>query len=157
MSKISNSSKKRCKEYFGHSKGIGKDINTACSLIENNDIGVIISEFIYDYDNPLYNILLYLIRQNFHETVTKELIEFEYKLWIYKQDWNMKLNKSKKEEQKFIPYVKMGSFVTGIYRSVNTVPHSSESYLVRPFEIWRNYCYVIMIHLKTTTIIGVLN
>ena len=81
MSKISNSSKKRCKEYFGHSKGIGKYINTACSLIENNDIGVIISEFIYDYDNPqLYNVLLYLIRQNFHETVTKELIEFEYKL-----------------------------------------------------------------------------
>lgn len=47
----------------------------------------------------------------------------------------MKLNKSKKEEQKFIPYVKMGSFVTGIYRSVKTVPHSSESYLVRPIEI----------------------
>lgn len=47
----------------------------------------------------------------------------------------MKLNKSKKEEQKFIPYVKMGSFVTGIYRSVHTVTHSSESYLVRPFEI----------------------
>ena len=47
----------------------------------------------------------------------------------------MKLNKSKKEEQKFIPYVKMGSFVTGIHRSANTVPHSSESYLVRPIEI----------------------
>jgi len=47
----------------------------------------------------------------------------------------MKLNKSKKEGQKFISYVKMGSFVTGIYRSVKTVSHSPESYLVRPIEI----------------------
>ena len=47
----------------------------------------------------------------------------------------MKLNKSKKEEQKFMPSAKMGSFVTGIYRSVKTVPHSPESYLVRPIKI----------------------
>ena len=47
----------------------------------------------------------------------------------------MKLNKSKKEEQKFIPYIKMGSFVTGIYRSVNTVSRSSESYLVKPYVV----------------------
>ena len=47
----------------------------------------------------------------------------------------MKWNKLKKEGQKFIPYVKMGSFVTGIYRSVRTIPHSPESYLVRPIKI----------------------
>ena len=39
-----------------------------------------ISEIAKESDTSLENVLLYLIRQNFHETVTKELIEFEYKL-----------------------------------------------------------------------------
>ena len=47
----------------------------------------------------------------------------------------MKWNKLEKEEHKFVPYVRMGSFVTGIYRSVRTIPHSRESYLVKPIKI----------------------
>jgi len=47
----------------------------------------------------------------------------------------MKLNKSRKEEQKFIPYIKMGSFVSDIHRSVHAVSRSSESYLVKPYVV----------------------
>ena len=44
-------------------------------------VEVIISECIYDYDNPkLYNVLLYLIRENCNdEKIINELSAFEYK------------------------------------------------------------------------------
>ena len=44
-------------------------------------IEIIISKSIYDYDNPkLYNVLLYLIRENCNdEKIINELSAFEYK------------------------------------------------------------------------------
>ena len=75
---ISNASKKRCREYFGY-KGIGNVINSACSMLEDLTLGVVISEFISDYDNPmLYNVLLYLIRENGDEKTKKGLSDLEY-------------------------------------------------------------------------------
>lgn len=79
MGKFSNSSKKRCREFFNNFKGIGENINTASSLIEKEDVNTIIAEFIYDYDNTqLYNVLLYLIRENFPNNITDKLNNFEY-------------------------------------------------------------------------------
>ena len=64
MLRISNGSKKRCREKFGY-KGIGRLINTAeriCS-IDGYPIETVISEFIYDYDNiEFYNVLWQLYR-----------------------------------------------------------------------------------------------
>ena len=77
--KISNGSKKRCRQKFDY-KGIGRVINTASSLIEEEDVNTIIAEFIYDYDNAqLYNVLLYLIRENCKdEKILNELNKFKY-------------------------------------------------------------------------------
>lgn len=77
--KISNSSKDRCRQKFQY-KGIGKIINRACNLFENEDIESIISECIYDSDNPImYNVLLYLIRENCKDSkIINELKDFQY-------------------------------------------------------------------------------
>lgn len=72
--KISNGSKKRCREKFNY-KGIGSLINKAVYLIEY-DINVAIAEFIYDYDNvKLYNVMLFLLKENLD---LKELHKFDY-------------------------------------------------------------------------------
>lgn len=77
MSKISNSSIKRCRNIFLE-KGIGKTINSALDLFNTLSIEEIIAEFIYDYDNKkLYNVLLYLIRENYKEYLD-ELKKFNY-------------------------------------------------------------------------------
>ena len=80
MLKISNSSIKRCRENFP-AKRIGKTIKSALMLFDLVPVEVIISECIYDYDNPkLYNVLLYLIRENCtDEKIINELSAFEYK------------------------------------------------------------------------------
>jgi len=79
MTKFSNSSKKRCREFFNYPKGIGKNINIASSLIEKENVNTIIAEFIDDYDNiQLYNVLLYLIRENFPNNITDTLKNFQY-------------------------------------------------------------------------------
>ena len=80
MLKISNSSIKRCREKFPV-KRIGKTIKSALMLFDLVPVEVIISESIYDYDNPkLYNVLLYLIRENCNdEKIINELSAFEYK------------------------------------------------------------------------------
>lgn len=80
MLKISNSSVKRCREKFPV-KRIGKTIKSALMLFDLVPVEVIISECIYDYDNPkLYNVLLYLIRENCtDEKIINELSAFEYK------------------------------------------------------------------------------
>lgn len=73
--KISNGSKKRCRQKFQY-KGIGHTINDACELIETLGKDVVIAEFIYDYDNvELYNVLLFLLKENDN---TKELERFDY-------------------------------------------------------------------------------
>ena len=79
MIKISEGSKKRCREQFPI-KRIGKLINSAVSIFELVPIETIISECIYDTDNPsLYNVLLYLIRENCtDEKIINELKEFKY-------------------------------------------------------------------------------
>ena len=80
MLKISNSSIKRCREKFPV-KRIGKTIKSALMLFDLVPVELIISECIYDYDNPkLYNVLLYLIRENCNdEKIINELSAFEYK------------------------------------------------------------------------------
>ena len=76
--KVSNSSKKKCREFFGY-KGIGKDINIATDLLESLDTGAIISESIYDHDDPqFYNVLLYLIRANSSGKYDEDLEGFDY-------------------------------------------------------------------------------
>jgi len=79
--KISNGSIKRCKLKFD-SVGVGKQVNTALSLLEHDNVNAIIAEFIYDSDNDLlYNVLLFLIRENCKdEKILKELLKFEYKI-----------------------------------------------------------------------------
>lgn len=73
--KISNGSKKRCREKFNY-KGIGSLINKAVCLIEEDDVNVVIAEFIYDYDNvKLYNVMLFLLKENLD---LKELHKFDY-------------------------------------------------------------------------------
>ena len=74
-SKISNGSKKRCREKFQY-KGIGKLINSACWIINLEGVDTVISEFIYDYDDPqLYNVMLFLLKENFD---IDELNKFDY-------------------------------------------------------------------------------
>ena len=74
MMKISNGSKKRCRENFNY-KGIGSLINKAVDIIEY-DIDVAISEFIYDYDDvKLYNVMLFLLKENLD---LEELHKFDY-------------------------------------------------------------------------------
>lgn len=76
--KVSNSSKKKCRKFFGY-KGIGKMINTATDILESLDTGIIISEFIYDYDDPqFYNVLLYLIKANSSDKYDDDLKGFDY-------------------------------------------------------------------------------
>lgn len=77
--KVSEGSKKRCREKFPI-KRIGKLINSAVSLLELVPVETVISECIYDPDNKeLYNVLLYLIRENCtDEKIIKELENFEY-------------------------------------------------------------------------------
>ena len=79
MLKISEGSKKRCRENFPIKK-IGKVINSAVLLLDLVPIETVISECIYDTDNPnLYNVLLYLIRENCtDEKIINELKEFKY-------------------------------------------------------------------------------
>lgn len=76
--RVSNSSKKKCREFFGY-KGIGKSINFARYLLENLETGAVISEFIYDYDDKqLYNVLLYLIKANSSGKYDEDLEGFDY-------------------------------------------------------------------------------
>lgn len=76
--KVSNSSKKKCREFFGY-KGIGKSINSATYLLESLETGAVISEFIYDYDDKqLYNVLLYLIKANSSGKYDEDLEGFDY-------------------------------------------------------------------------------
>ena len=77
--KVSECSKKNCRERF-HIKGIGKLIKSAVSILELVPVETVISKCIYDPDNKkLYNILLYLIRENCKdEKIIKELEKFDY-------------------------------------------------------------------------------
>lgn len=77
--KISEGSKKRCRAQFPI-KGIGKIINSAVSLLELVPVETVISECIYDPDNKkLYNVLLFLIRENCtDEKIISELKQFDY-------------------------------------------------------------------------------
>lgn len=76
--KVSNSSKKKCREFFGY-VGIGKTINEATYLLESLETGVVISEFIYDADDKqLYNVLLYLIKANSSGKYDEDLEGFNY-------------------------------------------------------------------------------
>lgn len=77
--KVSEGSKKRCREQFPI-KRIGKLINSAVSLLELVPVETVIAECIYDTDNKdLYNVLLYLIRENCtDEKIISELKKFEY-------------------------------------------------------------------------------
>lgn len=76
---ITNGSKKRCRTKF-NSKGIGKQINKAVSLLEEMPVKTVIAEFLYDYDNAfLYNVLLFLIRENCkEEKIIREISKFDY-------------------------------------------------------------------------------
>ena len=77
--KISEGSKKRCRAQFPIKK-IGKLIKSAVLLLELVPLETVISECIYDTDNPqLYNVLLYLIRENCsNEKIISELKSFDY-------------------------------------------------------------------------------
>jgi len=79
MLKISEGSKKRCKENFPI-KRIGKLINSAVLLLDLVPVETVIAECIYDNDNQqLYNVLLYLIRENCKdEKIINELSKFKY-------------------------------------------------------------------------------
>ena len=76
---ISNSSIKRCRNKFPIT-GIGKVINSALLLFQLFDVKQIIAEFICDPDNKqLYNVLLYLIRENCKDQkIIDELKIFTY-------------------------------------------------------------------------------
>ena len=80
MLKISNSSIKQCREKFQF-KRIAYIIKSALMMFDLLPIEIIISKSIYDYDNlKLYNVLLYLIRENCNdEKIINELSTFEYK------------------------------------------------------------------------------
>ena len=77
--KVSEGSKKRCREKFPI-KRIGKLIRSAVSLLELVPVETVISKCIYDTDNiDLYNVLLCLIRENCtDEKIIKELENFDY-------------------------------------------------------------------------------
>ena len=78
--KISEESKKRCREQFPI-KRIGKLIKSAVAIFELVPVETIISKCIYDTDNPsLYNVILYLIRENCtDEKIINELNTFDHK------------------------------------------------------------------------------
>ena len=78
--KISDSSIKRCQKKFPV-KRIEKTIKSALMLFDLVPVEVIISECIYNcYNTMLYNVLLYLIRENCNdEKIINTLIKFEYK------------------------------------------------------------------------------
>lgn len=80
MLKISDSSIKGCREKFPI-KRIGKIIKSALMLFDLVPVEEIISECIYDcYNIMLYNVLLYLIRENCNdEKIINALGTFEYK------------------------------------------------------------------------------
>ena len=80
MLKISDSSIKRCREKFPV-KRIGKTIKSALMLFDLVPVEEIISECIYNcYNTMLYNVLLYLIRENCtDEKIINVLGTFEYK------------------------------------------------------------------------------
>ena len=80
MLKISNSSIKQCREKFQF-KRIAHTIKSALMMFDLLPIEIIISKSIYDYDNPkLYNVLLYLIRENCNdEKIINDLKALEYK------------------------------------------------------------------------------
>ena len=80
MVRVSEESKKRCREKFPIKK-IGKLIKSATLILDLVPVEKVISECIYNTDNSdLYNVLLYLIRENCtDEKVIKELENFEYK------------------------------------------------------------------------------
>lgn len=77
--KVSYDSRRRCRETFPI-KRIGKIIHSAVSLLELVPVEKVISKCIYDTDNKeLYNVLLYLIRENCtDEKIIKELEKFDY-------------------------------------------------------------------------------
>ena len=77
--KVSYDSRRKCREKFPI-KRIGKIIHSAVSLLELVPVKTVISECIYDTDNKeLYNVLLYLIRENCtDEKIIKELEDFDY-------------------------------------------------------------------------------
>ena len=77
--KVSEGSKKRCREKFPI-KRIGKLINSAVSILNLEPVEIVIAEYICDYDDSvLYNVLLYLIRENCtDEKIIKELKDFDY-------------------------------------------------------------------------------
>ena len=73
---ISNGSIKRCRKKFGDIVGIGKLINNAVDLLNEEDHKIVIAEFIYDYDNKdFYNVLLFLLKDNYN---FKELEKFDF-------------------------------------------------------------------------------
>ena len=80
MVKISEESKKRCREKFPV-KGIGKLIKSAVAIFELVPVETIISKCICYTDNPsLYNVIMYLIRENCtDEKIINELNTFDYK------------------------------------------------------------------------------
>lgn len=80
MVRVSEESKKRCREQFPIT-GIGKTIKSAASMLELVPVEFVISKCIYDSDNnKLYNVLLFLIRENCtDEKIINELKNFEYK------------------------------------------------------------------------------
>ena len=64
MVRVSEESKKRCREKFPIKK-IGKLIKSATLILDLVPVEKVISECIYNTDNSdLYNVLLYLIREN---------------------------------------------------------------------------------------------
>lgn len=79
MLKISSSSKDRCRQEFPI-KRIGKLINSAVSILELVPVETVIAECLYDPDNKqLYNVLLFLIRENCtDEKIISELKRFDY-------------------------------------------------------------------------------
>ena len=82
MLKISDSSIKGCREKFPI-KRIGKIIKSTLMLFDLVPVEEIISECIYDCYNTntmLYNVILYLIRENCtDEKIINALCKFEYK------------------------------------------------------------------------------
>lgn len=76
---ITNGSKRRCRAKF-HIKGIGKQINNAVSLLKEMPVDTVIAEFLYDFDDAfLYNVLLFLIRENCkEEKIICEISKFDY-------------------------------------------------------------------------------
>lgn len=76
---VSEGSKKRCRKQFPI-KRIGKLINSAVSTLNLEPVEIVIAEYICDYDDSgLYNVLLYLIRENCKdEKILDELKKFNY-------------------------------------------------------------------------------